>query len=82
MKRGGGPGKGGGQDPLTPPSGHAYDMYVVFSTLLIYEIDPLINDPYVEFFCCNTMFDNTMFDNNHNSCYGWAFMTCLYFHLT
>ena len=29
MKRGG-PGKGGGQDPLTPPSGHAYGLCFVF----------------------------------------------------
>ena len=25
-EKGGGPGKGGGQDPLTPPSGHAYEV--------------------------------------------------------
>ena len=39
MKRGG-PGKGGGQDPLTPPSGHAYASQGRRSKLQALVFDP------------------------------------------
>ena len=34
MKRGGVQEKGGGQDPLTPPSGHAYGCYYDIATII------------------------------------------------
>ena len=41
MKRGGVQEKGGGQDPLTPPSGHAYELTILHIIMLLH-VNPMV----------------------------------------
>ena len=60
----GGPGKGGGQDPLTPPSGHAYDAgHKSTSGVASQSIPLLIHD----FFCLFKKHVETLQEGLNNS---------------